>query len=521
VARKRGQLEVDGHVVELTSLDKVLYPGGNFRKADVIDFYVHVADVLLPHLRGRPVTLKRYPEGVLEEHFYEKDAPAFTPDWVRTVPVSRRAGGPPIRYIVIDDRATLVWLANLANLEIHPFLHCAADTERPTSIVFDLDPGEGADVVTCARVALLLRDLLDGLGLTSFAKVSGSKGIQVFVPLNRDVSYAVTGAFAKAVARLMEEQHPDLVVSEMPVALRASKVFVDWSQNSDFKTTVSVYSLRANAPVAFVSMPVEWDELGEAIRREDKTRLFFTPGAARRRLDKLGDLFAPVLTMEQSLPAEVARAFRKRKTPAPELTVYENKRDFRKTSEPRPGSPRKSRQGSRRRFVVQKHAASHLHYDFRLEMHGALKSWAVPKGPPFAHDEARLARATEDHPLEYLDFEGIIPKGQYGGGTVMVWDIGNWELVEGNYYKGFLRFHLEGEKLHGEWVLRAEKEKDGSWRLVRSGSTAESELAGADDRSALTGRTMDEIAEAADAVWQSNREESSRRAKKPSRAARR
>jgi bifunctional non-homologous end joining protein LigD len=243
--------------------------------------------------------------------------------------------------------------------------------------------------------------------------------------------------------------------------------------------------------------------------------LFFTPAEAIERVKKLGDLFKPVLTKVQKFPAHLRHYFeqqrveRARRTDA--LKTYAAKRDFRKTAEPKPAVPRRSGQGSRRRFVVQKHAASHLHYDFRLEMHEVLKSWSVPKGPPFKKDERRLAMPTEDHPIDYLDFEGIIPKGQYGGGTVMVWDIGTYELMEGNYYKGFLRFYLNGDKLKGEWTLKrfaaAKDESDprDKWHLIKTDHNTRVISKARDDQSALTKRTMREIATAADAIWQSNR----------------
>ncbi|HYB99836.1 MAG TPA: non-homologous end-joining DNA ligase [Candidatus Limnocylindrales bacterium] len=512
MARKREQLEIEGRRLAVSNLDKVLYPGGRFRKGQVIDFYIRAADFLLPHLKDRPVTLKRFPDGVSGEHFYEKDAPSFTPEWVRTFPVPRRGGGPPIRYIVIDDLATLVWSADLANLEIHPFLHRTQDIQRPTHAVFDLDPGEGADVLTCARVALQLRDMLGDLGLQSLAKVSGSKGIQVYVPLNSEVAYDVVQPFAKAIAQLMHARSPDLVVADMSKALRTGKVLIDWSQNSDYKTTVGVYSLRAKNVVPFVSLPMTWEELAAALGAGDRDRLYFTPEKALRRMNDVGDLFEPVLTMRQELPAEVRKAVHARRTrrgrgsagTERQLAAYNAKRDFRKTPEPSGAEPRSSRQGSRRRFVVQKHAASHLHYDFRLQMHGVLKSWSVPKGPPYKRDETRLAIATEDHPLDYIDFEGIIPKGQYGGGTVMVWDTGTYALIEGNYYKGFLHIHLDGRKLRGEWILRSDG--DGRhWHLMRSGRSMKALTPAQDDASAVTGRSMQEIADAADATWQSNR----------------
>src|SRR6266513_1084843 len=240
---------------------KILYPAAKFIKADAVDYYRKVATFLLPHFRNRPVTLKRYPDGVHGEAFYEKDAPGFTPDWVNTFPVPRREGGPDINYILIDDVATLTWAANMATLELHPFLHRVPKIQQPTHVVFDLDPGEGANIFNCAEVAFLLRDVLGKLRLRAFAKVSGSKGIQVYVPLNTEATYAATQPFACAMAELLEREHGDLVVSEMAKNLRVGKVFIDWSQNADHKTTIGVYSLRAKRPRPYVSMPVKWSEL--------------------------------------------------------------------------------------------------------------------------------------------------------------------------------------------------------------------------------------------------------------------
>jgi bifunctional non-homologous end joining protein LigD len=501
---KQQHLDVDGRQVPVSNLDKVLFPHGPVRKADVIDYYVRVADILLPHLKSRPVTLKRYPNGALGEFFYEKDAPGFTPDWVETFSVPRKESRGNIRYILVNDRPTLVWLANLANLEIHPFLHRAPHIDTPTSIVFDLDPGEGTDVLTCARVAFLIRDMLVKLHLKSFVKVSGSKGLQLYVPLNTKVSYQTTQPFAKAVAELLAAEHPTIIVSEMAKNLRRGKVFIDWSQNADFKTTISVYSLRAKSATPFVSLPVTWEELAAAAKKKKPDDLYFGIDAALKRVEKLGDLFENVLSLKQKLPDSFAKQL-PAKTPK-SLDEYSSKRNFAVTEEPAPAAVRRSKQGSRRRFVIQKHAASHLHYDFRLEMHDVLKSWAVPKGPPYTKGEKRLAMPTEDHPMDYLDFEGIIPKGQYGGGTVMVWDIGTYELLEGNYYQGRLRFHLNGTKLKGEWELvRAPKtEERASWLLIKAGTTMRAISKKRDDSSALSNRSMQDIAKAADATWESN-----------------
>jgi bifunctional non-homologous end joining protein LigD len=509
MARKAQTIRVDGQEVAVSNLEKVLYPAAKFRKGQVIDYYVRVSDYLLPHLKDRPVTLKRYPDGVRGEFFYEKDAPSYTPEWVQRFEVPRRGRKGVIHYILINDLPTLVWVANTAALELHPFLHRAPRIDQPTAVVFDFDPGPGADILTCIEAASLVRDLLAELNLSSFPKVSGSKGLQVYVPLNTPTSYGLTQPFAKAVAELMEQRHPSLIVAKMAKSLRAKKVFIDWSQNSDFKTTVSVYSLRAKADRPYVSLPVAWEELNRARSKEDPKSLYWEPDEALQRVERLGDLFAPVLTLKQELPSDVVGKAKTGREHAGALEEYRKKRDFAKTPEPAPKAPARSSQGARRRFVVQKHAASHLHYDFRLEMHGTLKSWAIPKGPPLAAGTKRLAMATEDHPLEYLDFEGVIPQGQYGGGTVMVWDIGTYELIEGNYYKGYLKIYLEGKKLKGEYrLVKSRDTNDGrnnQWYLEKNDSKVRRLSAKKDDRSALSGRSMEQIAKAADRTWQSNR----------------
>ena len=295
-------VEVEGRSIALSNLDKVLYPKGGFTKAQVIDYYIRIAPWLLPHYAKRPVTMKRFPDGVRGKAFYEKDAPKYTPEWIHTTDVPRVAGGKPIRYICIDDLPTLVWCANVASLELHPFLHRAGHLDCPTSMVFDLDPGEGADLATCAEVGFYLQSLLAANGLECLPKVSGSKGLQLYVPLNTKVTYERTRSFAHAAAKALETRHPKLVVSEMAKNLRADKVFIDWSQNSDFKTTVGVYSLRAKNEQPFVSTPVSWDELSRLRDDGDVAALRFTPDAVIKRAESDGDLFAPLLTLKQRLP---------------------------------------------------------------------------------------------------------------------------------------------------------------------------------------------------------------------------
>jgi bifunctional non-homologous end joining protein LigD len=298
--------ELDTLNIQISNPTKALYPSG-YTKAQIIDYYLQVSPSILPHLRDRPVTMKRYPDGVRSEFFYEKNALTFTPAWVQTFTLVRKSGG-QIRYILLNDARTLAWAANLANLEIHPFLHQVPELHRPTSIVFDLDPGEGADVLTCAQVALWLKEVLDQqLGLHACAKVSGSKGMQVYVPLNTAVTYEETEPFAKTMAQFLEQEHPRHVVSNMSKAWRTGKVLIDWSQNHEKKTTVAVYSLRAKRDEPFVSMPVRWDDLRRAMSGGNPNQLSFSPEAALKRLRKHGDLFAPLLTVQQELPPAFRR----------------------------------------------------------------------------------------------------------------------------------------------------------------------------------------------------------------------
>lgn len=291
-------LEVGGTKVGVSNLDKVLYPQAAFTKGQVIDYYVRVSPVLLPHLTKRPITLKRYPDGVEGFFFYEKRCPAHRPEWVRTTRVAKKEGG-DIDYCVMDSLPALVWAANLADIELHTFLHRAPALQRPDFLAFDLDPGPPADILLCCKVGLWVRDIFAALGLQSFAKTSGSKGLQIYVPLNTATTYAKTKSFAHALAELLERQAPDEVVSRMQKSLRVGKVLVDWSQNDDKKTTVNVYSLRARERPT-VSTPVTWEEVETALAKKKPLR--FETGDVLARIEKHGDLFAPVLKLKQKLP---------------------------------------------------------------------------------------------------------------------------------------------------------------------------------------------------------------------------
>lgn len=280
----------------------MLWPAAGFAKAQAIDYYARVAEAILPHLRGRPLTRVRFPDGTESQRFFEKRAPSHTPEWVRTAPIEMGSAG-VLEFIVCDDRPTLIWLAQLAALELHPSLSLADDPDTPTVVAFDLDPGEPATIVECARVGLRLRELFDGLGLETFPKTSGSKGLQIYLPLNGDDGYERTKPFARAVAQALEHAEPELVVSRQRKNLREGKVLVDWSQNDRAKTTVAVYSLRCRER-PWASTPLTWEEVESLADEGDPEVVRFEADDVLERIDRLGDLFAPVLELRQKLPAE-------------------------------------------------------------------------------------------------------------------------------------------------------------------------------------------------------------------------
>ena len=295
-------VDIEGKHLKLSNLDKVLYPEAGFTKGQVIDYFVRIAPVLLPHLHDRPLTMKRYPNGVNSEYFYEKNCPKHRPEWVQTARVWSSGNNKWMDYCMAEDLPTLVWAANLADLELHTSLSLAKDILRPTILAFDLDPGPPANIVQCCQVGLWIRDIFEHLGVKCFAKTSGSKGMQIYVPLNRAVTYDDTKSFAHAIARLLERRHPQAVVSDMKKAVRVGKVFVDWSQNDDHKTTICVYSLRARErPTA--STPLKWEEVENCLKKGDARLLVFESDQVLERVKKYGDLFEPVLKLKQKLPA--------------------------------------------------------------------------------------------------------------------------------------------------------------------------------------------------------------------------
>src|SRR5712675_1447248 len=298
---EKAELVVAGKKLAVSNLNKVLYPKVGFTKGQVIDYYIRIAPVLLPHLRDRPLTMKRYPNGVDGEFFYEKNCPSHRPKWVQTAKVWSEGNQRIMHYCLANDLSTLVWAANLADLELHTSLSRKNKIERPTMMVFDLDPGAPADIVQCCQVGLWLRNLLTKMKLKAFAKTSGSKGLQVYVPLNTAATFDQTKDLSRALAQHLEGEHGSLVTSNMSKALRKGKVFVDWSQNDEHKTTICVYSLRAKEEPT-VSTPVAWDEVTNCLKKKKADLLKFRSDKTLSRVEKMGDLFAPVEELKQKLP---------------------------------------------------------------------------------------------------------------------------------------------------------------------------------------------------------------------------
>ena len=299
--RTTEEFAIDGKTLTLSNLEKILYPDAEFTKAQVIDYYTRISPYILPHLKDRAVTFKRYPNGVDEPFFYEKNCPAHRPNWVQTAAVFSKQRGKDMDYCKLNDRPSLVWAANLAALEIHASLALASDLDRPTALVFDLDPGEGCDVINCCEVAEWLSAALEKQNVQSFPKTSGSKGLQLYAPLNTAVTFEKTKAFASDLALQMEREHPKRVVHNMRKELRRGKIFIDWSQNDAHKTTVAVYSLRAR-PRPTVSTPLKWSEVKRALKTKRAAALEFVSDDVLKRVDEHGDLFEPVVKLKQKLP---------------------------------------------------------------------------------------------------------------------------------------------------------------------------------------------------------------------------
>jgi len=424
-----------GPLVTLTNPDKVLYPATGTTKADIFRYYTGVAEVMLPHIAGRPATRKRWPNGVEGTAFFEKELAKSAPAWLHRGTLGHKSGDTV--YPIIDSSLGLAWIAQQAALEVHvPQWRFGADG-RPgpaNRLVFDLDPGDGVTMAQLCEVAHEVRELMDDIGLRVFPLTSGSKGMHLYVPLNEPLRSDGVAMLARRVAQQLEQSMPDLVTATMTRSLRDGKVFLDWSQNNAAKTTIAPYSLRGRRTPT-VAAPHTWDEVDGANLRQLEFEEVLT------RVAEHGDLLAGLDDQ-----------------PADPLATYRSMRDARKTPEPVP-APSSSPPATGNRFVIQEHRARRLHYDFRLERDGVLVSWAVPKNLPDTHAVNHLAVHTEDHPLEYATFEGAIPKGEYGAGDVVVWDSGTYEaekfrLSDGAEGKGGeVIVDLHGGRISGRYAL--------------------------------------------------------------------
>lgn len=423
--------------VKLTNADKVLYPTTGTTKGDVFDYYTRIAEVMIPHIAGRAATRKRWPNGVEQDAFFEKQLASSAPDWLPRASVTHRSG--TTCYPIIDTPEALAWIAQQAALEVHvpqwrfvrEWTRSRAEELKPgpaTRLVFDLDPGEGVTMAQLCEVAHAVRELITDIGLTTYPLTSGSKGLHLYTPLEEPVSSRGATVLAKRVAQQLEKAMPKLVTSTMTKSVRAGKIFLDWSQNNGSKTTIAPYSLRGREHPT-VAAPRTWEELHDPALRQ----LRYDEVLARVARD--GDLLAP-LDRDAPIPDRLAK--------------YRSMRDASKTTEPVPAKPRTDA-GQGNSFVIQEHHARRLHYDFRLERDGVLVSWAVPKNLPETTSVNHLAVHTEDHPLEYGAFEGVIPKGEYGAGNVVIWDSGTYDAEK--FQDDEVIVNLHGDRISGRYAL--------------------------------------------------------------------
>jgi len=506
-SKGRGErVQVGGHALQLTNLDKVLYPATGTTKADVLGYYAAVAEWMLPHVEGRPATRKRWVNGVDGEVFFEKNLPDSAPEWVARHEIEHKDHANV--YPLVNDLATLTWLAQVAALEVHvpQWRFGPRGAQRnPDRLVLDLDPGEGVGLRECVEVAQLLRPILDGMGLELVPVTSGSKGVHLYARLDGRQTSAQVSDVAHELARAVEADHPDLVLSTMGKADRRGKVLLDWSQNNGNKTTVAPYSLRGRERPT-VAVPRTWRELAAPQLRQLEYTEVLT------RLRRRGDPLADVSSGTPVPPGELGEDFRNTESAEHDpgeqrrdrLATYRSMRDPAKTREPVPADAPPTSDG--RSFVIQEHHASRLHWDFRLEHDGVLVSWALPKGEPDDPGQNHLAVMTEDHPLEYGTFEGTIAKGEYGAGEVTIWDSGTYDVekwrdgkeviaVLHGEQRGTRRVALihtghGGGKADQNWLIHRMKDDDAEGGS--SGSSSKGKGAGSDSSStrARRGKTV-------------------------------
>ena len=453
-------VEADGRRVRLSNLDKIFWPDEGYTKGDLLAYYFNAADLILPYLAGRPLTMKRMPNGITGDFFYEKSAPSHTPDWLErcAVPSGSSKGG-VIDYLMVEDAAGVLFVANLGCIEFHPLHSRCSSIETPDYLFFDLDPFEPYTYEDVLIVARHVKAALDQLGLVGYPKTSGATGMQIYVPIEPRYSYAQIRDLVGSVGRLIRAADPDHVTMEPRVADRDGHIYIDHNMNREGANIAAAYSVRPE-PGATVSTPMTWEEVAKG----GFTPADFSITTAFERFAEIGDLFAGVREEPQDLDAalgmlDVTSAPPATAAPArtsdeviaasrdPSLKEYLDKRDFGATPEPPPSDGVAPVDPEGRSFVIQKHRATRLHYDLRLEFDGAMPSWAVPKGLPLVKGDKRLAVHTEDHPLEYASFEGTIPAGHYGAGEVRIFDAGTYERVEWSEKK--VSFRLHGRRYPG------------------------------------------------------------------------
>ncbi|MEP2667465.1 MAG: non-homologous end-joining DNA ligase [Cyclobacteriaceae bacterium] len=450
MAKKAQWTQVGKRKLEVSNLGKVLFPEDNVTKAEIIQYYLTIAPTLLNHIKGRALTLIRFPDGIHGENFYQKNRPEWAPDWLEFVKLGKEEKD----YIIATEPASLVWLANLASLELHQLHSRKPNFDNPDYMVFDLDPPEGSDFQNVVEVALDLREYLENFGYTPFVKTTGGKGVHVCVPIEPKWDFSTVFETAQSLAKPYVESKPKVLTLHIKKEARKGKMLMDIYRIRQGQSIVSPYSLRGRVG-APVSMPLSWDELATV-----KSPLDYNIKSALEKVLDEGDAWEGIdayavelHTKRKAKPAKTLPANKKHKTPA-QLESYDKKRDFNKTREPLA----KILEGGGTNFVVHRHHATNLHYDLRLEQDGVLKSWAVPRGMPPLPGIKRLAVQTEDHPMEYLTFDGKIPKGQYGGGDMWIYALGKYQITKEK--KDGFYFRLSSKEMNGEYRIYKIKQKE-------------------------------------------------------------
>ncbi len=458
---KTSQLtQVGKRKIELSNLDKVLYPADQILKAELIEYYLKMAPTILAHLKGRPLSLVRYPDGIDGERFFQKNRPEWAPQWIDHAALGAAGKEETVDYIMATEDASLVWLANLACIELHQ-MHCRSPLfDKPDYFVFDLDPPETFKFQNLVTIAFDLKDHIENFGYHPFVKTTGRKGLHILVPIESKWTFDEVFKASKELAEPFVESHSQSTTLLIKKELRKDRVLIDIYRNRTFQTIVSAYSLRG-VPGAPVSMPLQWDLL-KSITSSSEFNIHTVPEYILQNGDAWEGIAAYAVGLHNS-----RKAATKKKEPPPSLESkanehlikYSEKRNFAKTTEPTPSIAA----GSGSSFVLHRHHATRLHYDLRLERDGVLKSWAVPKGLPPRPGIKRLAVSVEDHPLEYINFEGTIPKGQYGGGEVWIYGQGKYEITREK--KDGFYFSLQGREISGEY--RMHRTRDNQWLLER------------------------------------------------------